>query len=167
MYTLDGDLTRPTSDKVKESVFNILSSMGKTEGRVLDLFAGSGSLGLEALSRGASDAVFVDKNPKAVAVIKKNILLTGATARVYNTDWKVAVRKSEGSKFDMIFIDPPYVLGIEEEIIKEIENKQLLSEDGIMIIEHDSANNFSYDENKYVSDRREYRGTTITFLRKV
>ncbi|MBQ7227765.1 MAG: 16S rRNA (guanine(966)-N(2))-methyltransferase RsmD [Clostridia bacterium] len=167
LYTLEGDKTRPTSDKVKESVFNILVSSGDIGGRVLDLFAGSGSLGLEALSRGADEAIFVDKNPDAVSVIRKNVALTKANAKVFNTDWKVATRKLDGTQFDMIFIDPPYALKIEAEVITEIEKRGLLADDGILIIEHAVENNFEYNDLLFNADKREYRGTAITFLRKV
>lgn len=165
LFSLEGERTRPTSDKVKESVFNILANSGEVYGRVLDLFAGTGALGLEALSRGASDAVFVDKNPDAVKIVKSNISLCKAAGKVYNTDWQVAVRKLVGTTFDLIFLDPPYALGAEAKILHEIEDKQLLADGGVIVIEHSTDNNFDYDKSLYEADRREYRGTAVTFLR--
>lgn len=165
LYSLDGERTRPTSDKVKESVFNILASSGEIGGKVLDLFAGTGALGLEALSRGACDAVFVDKNPDAVKIVRSNIALCKADGKVYNTDWQVAVRKLEGASFDMIFVDPPYVLGAEESVLREITDKHLLSDDGVIVVEHSTDNEFRYDDSVYEADKREYRGTSVTFLR--
>ncbi len=159
-------MTRPTSDKVKESIFSILTSCGEMGGKVLDLFAGSGALGIEALSRGASSTVFVDKNPNAVAIIRKNLALVGKNDRVYNTDWKVALRKLQGSQFDIIFVDPPYALGIEEDILTEISDKNLLSDDGVIIVEHSSNNAFHFDKKIYTEDKRSYSGTCVTFLRK-
>lgn len=162
----EGNRTRPTTDKIKESVFNILSSGGEMRGNVLDLFAGSGSLGIEALSRGADSAVFVDKNPEAVAVVRKNLALVGANARVYNTDWKVAVRKLEGQKFDLIFLDPPYALAIETQLLAEIEAKDLLADDGVIVVEHSSDNDFEFDGERFFADRREHSATSVTFLRR-
>ena len=122
LFSPEGEGTRPTSDKVRESVFGILASRGEIGGRVLDLFAGTGALGLEALSRGADTAIFVDKSPAAAKIIRKNIALTGADAEVYNTDWKVAVRKLTG-RFDLIFLDPPYALGAETDVVAAIDER--------------------------------------------
>ncbi len=161
----EGKTTRPTSDKVRESVFNILVSRGETEGSVLDLFAGTGALGIEALSRGAEYALFVDKNPEAAAVVKKNLANVGAKMPVYNTDWKVAVRKLAGKKFDVIFLDPPYSLGIESDLIKSISDAGLLAENGCIVLEHSSAVN-DFDCGDYESDTRVYSDTSVTFLRR-
>lgn len=167
LLSLEGNKTRPTSDKVRESIFNIINVKTGIEGRVLDLFAGTGALGIEALSRGASSAVFVDKNPDAVKIVKRNISFVKERTEVYNTDWKVAVRKLEGRQFDTIFIDPPYALGIENQILTEIITKNLLDDDGIIIIEHSTDNNFEYDTSYFIGDRRAYSGTSVTFLTKV
>lgn len=165
LFSPDGNKTRPTADKIKESVFNILASAGELQGSVLDLFAGTGALGIEALSRGADSAVFVDKSPEAAAIVKKNLALVGATARVYNTDWKVAVRKLIGQKFDLIFLDPPYALGFETELLAEIMQKQLLAPSGVIVVEHASYNNFEFDGRIFSADRRDYSIASVTFLR--
>ena len=165
LFTLEGNTTRPTSDKVKESIFSILTSSGELGGHVLDLFAGSGALGVEAVSRGADDAVFVDKNPAAIAVIIKNLQLVGMRDRVYNTDWKVAVRKLEGRQFDIIFLDPPYAMGEENEILREIIDKNLLAKSGVIVFEHATSKKFDCGE-CLTSDSRVYSDTTVTFLRK-
>lgn len=159
----EGRGTRPTSEKVRESIFDILSSKGHTEGKILDLFAGTGALGIEALSRGASEAVFVEKNPGAAATARKNLASLGITnARVYNTDWKVAVRKLEGRQFDIIFLDPPYADREENAVITAISEKNILAPDGCMVIEHAADNLFSH--RGYDADRRRYSDTGVTFL---
>lgn len=117
LITLDGDDIRPTTDKVKEALFS--SIQFEIEGRnVLDLFAGSGSLGIEALSRGANRAVFCDMSRQAVSVIKQNLEHTGlsSNANVVNGDG-ISFLRTTGEKFDIIFMDPPYR--------KELINKAL------------------------------------------
>ncbi len=161
----EGRGTRPTSEKVRESIFDILASRGMTGGRVLDLFAGTGALGIEALSRGAEDAVFVEKNPDAAAIARKNLASLGISASVFNTDWKVALRKLEGKKkFDIIFLDPPYALHEEEKLVREITAKNLLADGGCIVVEHSTNNDFGHDG--YDADRRRYSDTSVTFLTK-
>ncbi len=109
LLTLEGEHTRPTSERAKEGIFSMLQF--DIEGRdVLDLFAGSGQMGLEALSRGASSAVLVDGNKDAVGVIKKNVEKTGLSENctVIFDDALGYLRKNEGRKFDIVFLDPPY-----------------------------------------------------------
>lgn len=161
----EGKTTRPTSDKVRESVFNILISHGELGANVLDLFAGTGALGIEALSRGAETALFVDKSPEAASVVKKNLANMGVTMPVYNTDWKVAVRKLAGRKFDLIFLDPPYALGIESELIRNIKAADLLTDDGCIVLEHSSSVT-GFDVCGYEADTRVYSDTSVTFLRR-
>lgn len=108
LETLPGEVTRPTAEKVKESLFSAIQF--DIEGRrVLDLFAGSGQLGIEALSRGASGCVFVDKNTEAVKVIRQNLQHTGlaASAQVLGTD-ALSYLTRPGDRFDLVFLDPPY-----------------------------------------------------------
>jgi len=108
LVTPPGRATRPTSDRVREALFSIL---GSVEGLgVLDLFAGSGALGIEAISRGAADAVFVDKDPRAVAAIERNLATLGIDAPVHHRDalaWLTTGNRARGV-FDIAFLDPPY-----------------------------------------------------------
>lgn len=98
--------TRPTSDRVREALFQILGSL---EGeRVLDLFAGSGALAIEALSRGAASAVLVERDPRAVAAIRRNLEPLGADAEVRRMDALLFLRTYEGEPFSLVFVDPPY-----------------------------------------------------------
>jgi 16S rRNA (guanine966-N2)-methyltransferase len=105
LVTPPGTDTRPTSDRVREAIFNALGSLDVVEGsRVLDLFAGSGALGIEALSRGAASAVFVDSNPKAIAAIEANLEATGLTGRVIRAD----AHRFDDGPYELALLDPPY-----------------------------------------------------------
>lgn len=125
---------RPTTDKVKESIFNIVQF--DIEGRrILDLFAGTGQMGIEALSRGAAEAVFVDASPKAAALVQENLKITklDKLARVVRGD-SISMLKSLG-KFDVIFIDPPYDTDLISRAIQEIIAFDILKENGIIMCE--------------------------------
>ena len=125
---------RPTTDNVKESVFNIIQF--DIEGRrVLDLFAGTGQLGIEALSRGAECAVFVERRRDALQVIRENLEACGMTdkARVVNGD-AMSYLKS-GEKFDLIFLDPPYASGLLEQALEEIVRFDICRRHGIIVAE--------------------------------
>ena len=128
--------TRPTTDRVKESVFNILQ-MAVSGSEMLDLFAGTGQMGIEALSRGASHAVFCDAAPKALSVIRKNIEAARVAdrAEVIGGDFVSALRRLHGRQFDIIFLDPPYGGKILNEALKSIESFDILRPDGIMVCE--------------------------------
>ena len=133
---LEGLETRPTTDRVKEGVFNVLQF--DIEGRkVLDLFAGTGQLGIECLSRGAAFAMFVDRRPDAVALTRENLKLCGLTdrARVAAGD-SMAFLKSVREKYDLVFLDPPYQTDLLETAIAHIARYDLLSAHGMMIAEH-------------------------------
>ena len=137
LYTLEGENTRPTLDRVKEPLFSIIQNYIK-DSIVLDLFAGSGALGLEALSRGAEKAVLCDKSYEAIEIIKKNINKTHfeEKTKVLCMDYKKCL-SSISEKFDLIFIDPPYKLDIAVNSVEIILDNNLLSPDGIIVIETD------------------------------
>ncbi len=121
LFSLEGETTRPTSDRVKEAVFSMLQF--EIEGRtVLDLFGGSGQLALEALSRGATNAVISDSAKGAVEIIKKNAEKThlATDCTVLLADWKDALRRMNGKRFDIVFLDPPYKLGIIPEVLNAL-----------------------------------------------
>ena len=133
---LEGMETRPTTDRVKEGLFNVLQF--DIEGRrVLDLFAGTGQLGIECLSRGASSAVFVDKRPDAVKLIRENLKLCDLTdrARVVAGD-SMEFLKSVREKFDLVLLDPPYQVELLEAAIAHIARHDLLTPHGMMAAEH-------------------------------
>ena len=132
LKTPDNYDIRPTTDNVKESVFNIIQF--DIEGRqVLDLFAGTGQLGIECLSRGAAGAVFVDRDKDAVRIVKDNLKTCGMKATVLQED-SISFLNHCG-KFDVIFIDPPYDSDLYESALKIINLVDILSEDGIIICE--------------------------------
>lgn len=156
---------RPTTDRIKETLFNILYSKGKIEGEVLDLFSGTGALGIEALSRGASRAVFVDKDCDSIKLTVQNLTHVKADGyEIYNTDFTIALKKLYGRKFDIIFIDPPYRLKAEAEILNKIANYELLNKNGIIIIEHSKENNLQIEAERYIIDERNCGNTVLTFL---
>lgn len=164
LKTLEGMNTRPTADRVKESLFNILGNK-VYDSKVLDLFAGSGALGLEALSRGASMCVFVDSSKEAMNIVKENVKLCRKEeySRFINKDYSEALKILD-DKFDIIFVDPPYSKGIE---VKVLENaKRILSEDGIVVIETDCTDVPPDEVNELIKyDSRKYGRTIISFYR--
>ena len=132
---LEGLETRPTTDRVKESMFNILQF--DIEGsRVLDLFAGTGQLGIEALSRGAAAAVFVEQRRDAAALVRDNLRLTGLAdrARVVNGE-ALSYLASAGERFDLVFLDPPYAAGLWKPVLEAVSRFDILSDHGIIICE--------------------------------
>ncbi len=128
----EGETIRPTADHVKEAMFNILQF--DLEGRrVLDLFGGSGQLGIEALSRGARDVVFIDSSRNSVQLIRENLKHCGLEASVLQTDALSFL--SRGEKFDVIFIDPPYDGGLYSAVLERINAVDNLTEGGIIVCE--------------------------------
>lgn len=136
LETLEGRNTRPTMDKVKEGIFN---SLHHIEGLGLDLFAGSGSLGIEALSRGMDKVIFVDQNIKAVKVIRNNLqkLDLEAQSEVYrnNADRALKALSKRKIQFDIIFLDPPYDKGLIDKALEQIHTFDLLKNNGIIVCE--------------------------------
>jgi len=143
LHSIDTKLIRPTSDMVREALFSILGNM-VVDSRFLDLFAGSGGVGIEAFSRGAKEVVFVDSASESIRVLKKNLELTKIIneTEVIHSDYSIAIDRlsSQGREFDIVYIDPPYKMGIEIEAAKKIQDKKILAKDGIIIIEHEAKN---------------------------
>lgn len=139
LKTLKGIATRPTSDRVKESLFNIIAPFIPGS-LVLDLFAGSGSLGIEALSRGADFAVFADISRDSIDVIKENLTFTGfiEKSEVLHMGYAqtLAIIAAEGRKFDLFFLDPPYNKNFIQETLKLMAKNDIIRENGILIAEH-------------------------------
>lgn len=136
--TIESDTTRPTRDMVREALFSIIN-MKLPDSVFLDLFSGSGAIGIEAISRGASKAYFSDINKECVKVIKENIAKTHFEndSVVFLGDYKDTLKKLKDTKFDIIFVDPPYNLGMGVDSIKIISDYNLLNDDGIIIYETD------------------------------
>ena len=156
------DHIRPTGDKVKQAIFTKLQF--EIEGaRVLDLFCGTGALGIEAISRGAREVIFVDKNPKSVALTKENLKSIGSNEKVFNVSYDFALEKVEG-KFDLIFVDPPYKSNLYEDVINKIYEKNLLAEDGTIVCEHALEDSFCFDKFD-VYDEKRYGTVLVSYLR--
>ena len=144
---------RPTSDRARESLFNILS--GRIEGAsFLDLFAGTGAIGLEALSRGAKEVTFIDNSMESLNVVKENLRSLKETADVKRSD-SIEFLRTTNKKFDIIFIDPPYKTDLGKRALSLIAERKILTEDGIAIFEDEDGFDdtvrglFRYDERKY------------------
>lgn len=158
--------TRPTMDRVKESLFATIQNYVR-ESVVLDLFSGSGNLGIEALSEGASYAYLVDKNIKCIKTINKNINNIGIeNVKVLNMDYKLAL-KQINKKLDLIFLDPPYKTSLIEDSLKLIDEYDLLSDDGLIVCESDDVDKIIYS-NKYTAIKeKRYGDKYIVLLKKV
>lgn len=160
---------RPTSARVKKSIFDTLGNFC-SGAKTLDLFSGSGSLGIEALSRGADFSVFVEKNPAAARVVSANLESCGYfdSAKILNFDFRKAlsILRAEGEKFDLVFMDPPYqFLRDASPIVIALEVRGLVAEEGIMVVEHDSAD--SLESGSFETRTRRYGGTSVSFLRRL
>jgi len=168
LYSPKGRGIRPTADQVKESIFNIL--VDQWEGmRVLDLFSGTGSLGLEAISRGAHQAVFVERSSSAVKLLKENISLCGfgscAVVLAMPVPQALSLMGQRREPFQVIFADPPYGKGLVEKTVREILRYGVLSQDGIIVMEHAVHEPPCKDHGNLVMLRQKtYGQTTISFL---
>ena len=170
LKTLRGADTRPTTDRIKETLFNILQPE-LLDCRFLDLFSGSGAIGIEALSRGARKAVFVEKNPKACACIRDNLAFTklAPDGQVMNMDVLQALRSLEGEgPFDCIFMDPPYGMDLERSALEYLSGSALADENTLIIVEAELHTDFSYvEEMGYELTRsKEYKTNKHVFLHK-
>lgn len=167
-----GERVRPTSDKVKEALFSILASLlGNLEGlRVLDIFAGTGSLGIEALSRGCHEAVFVDNHRESVAVIRQNLkqLNLEDRSRVITREATAAIQVLAGeSPFRIIVLDPPYRQGLTEKVLRNLESAPFVTAETIIVAESDSSEVFAEEFGPLRQfDRRIYGDTALTFFKK-
>lgn len=144
LKTIEGMDTRPTTDRIKETLFNMITP-SLYDCRFLDLFAGSGGIGIEALSRGAKEAVFVEKNPKAVSRIKENLKYTklDSNAQVVATDVLSALARLRGtSAFGIIFMDPPYNHNLEKQVLASLNDSNLVDEDTLLIVEASKETTF-------------------------
>lgn len=170
LKSVPGMETRPTTDRIKETLFNILQD-DVPGSYFLDLFAGSGQIGLEAMSRGARYAVFVDNGKKAVACIEDNIRFTkfDKETKLYPSDVLSALRSMEGKyQFDIIFMDPPYNQEIEKDVLRYLATSSLLKEDTLIIVEASLDTEFDYVEEYGLELTRlkTYKTNEHAFIRK-
>jgi len=162
----EGMDTRPTSDRTREALFNILM-MRVPGARVLDLFAGSGALSAEALSRGAANAVCVDISPEACRVIRKNLDLKGieGTSEIMQADWQSALGRIKG-EFDIVFLDPPYrMTEVYGQAFSEIVRRGLLAQDGVAVMEYEQGASVPLPECAEIYDERKYGKARVMLVR--
>lgn len=167
LSSIDDLSTRPTLDRVKEPLFSIIQNNIK-QANVLDLFAGSGALGIEALSRGSKHCTFCDKSYKSIQMLKENIKKTRMEEKstILNLDYKKCL-SNQKEKYDIIFIDPPYKFDIAVDSIKRIIDLKLLAKDGIIIIETDEEERELKELEKVdleVYDLRKYGRVKLLFV---
>ena len=168
LKTIEGMDTRPTTDRIKETLFNMIQP-SIADSRFLDLFAGSGGIGIEALSRGASCCVFVEQQRKAAECIRENLAFTRLkdSATLLVTDAVSAVRKLNGEEaFSWIFMDPPYNHELERQVLEYLQDSTILDENTLIIIEADLATDFGYVEDLGYRQLRskEYKTNKHIFL---
>jgi len=170
LLTTGDDLSvRPTTDRVKQTIFDILSARIEFEGiAVLDLFAGSGSLGLEALSRGASNATFVEKAKKSLILAERNIktLSCEPQSKLYQADvfWYL---KNTRQSFDLVFADPPYKLEIIGTIPERVFESSVLKENSYLVMEHSKGTSPELDPSRYEVTRKQFGQTVVLILKKL
>lgn len=192
LATIKGMSIRPTADRVRESIFNIIGQQRLQGSYVLDLFAGTGAFGIECLSRGAASSVFVDIGKASCSVIRQNIELCGFVnqsvvlqhdAVKFNLTENIILKQSnitskqpdidsktnrETQKFNLVFADPPYERGFVEKILKNRALLHSLSGESLLIIEHSLKEKIPDDLEKLdIHDQRQYGKTLISFLNKI
>lgn len=154
------DNIRPTGDKVKQALFTKLH-FDIPNAVVLDLFSGSGALGIEAISNGAKEVIFVDKDRRSVALTKKNLASINSNAKVICADYKIAL-DTINTKFDLILVDPPYASGVYDDVMDRIIKNNLLNENGIVVCEH--PNELEINAPDYeLFDNKRYGTVTLSY----
>lgn len=170
LETIEEKTTRPTVDRVKENLFNILMPYLE-DARVCDFFSGSGSLCIESLSRGAREAYFVEMNPKAMACIKRNLKKTKLEdrGRLFLGSYVEAIEKfeKEGLRFDLLFLDPPHASDYAKDVLLRIKDLDILAKGGIIIVEHHAKTDFEDVLGPFhLWRRKKYGNTALSFYMK-
>ncbi len=168
LQTLPGKNIRPTSDRLRESIFNILSTQ-VSDAVVLDLFSGTGAMGIEALSRGAKFCVFIDKNKNALDLVRKNSAHCGLENCTLILGWDLARNldclKTLGKNFDLVFMDPPYHQAMVHPALIHLHTSAMLKNGARIVIEHGSREIVPDEITGYEkSDQRQYGKTTVSIL---
>lgn len=170
LKAVPGQSTRPTTDKVKEAVFNMIGPYF-TGGMGLDLFAGSGGLGIEGMSRGLDRVIFIDYDFKAIQTIKQNLEITGFEdqAEVFKNDWKRALNAiiKRELRFQVVFLDPPYKNKVYIDILQKLDSKGLLEQNGVVVCEHDKEVKLPDEVEKLVKVKYEEYGTIAISIYKI
>ena len=155
------DRVRPTTTRIKETLFNVLQGYSQ-DAVVLDLFAGSGALGIECISRGAKEVTFVDNSKDSIELVRKNLQGIDGNFKVVNSDFSGVLRNAyvTGKKFDMIFVDPPYASGLGELALGMIFDLDLLDKDGVIVFEHGAEKTYEVSDSRY-KQRTKKMGTVV------
>lgn len=166
--TVKSNDVRPTLSKIRESIFNIIQNKVENSS-MLDLFAGSGIMGIEAVSRGVNSVTYIEKNPRTARILKENLREFDFEYKVFIADALKAVDKLAGKKFDIIFVDPPYAAGLLPEVLDKISKNDILSDDGVLIIE--CGSDYKVDEiiektSFIISKQKKYGDTAISIIKK-
>ena len=169
LYTLDSNITRPTLDRVKESVFNIIQN-NIIESVFVDLFSGSGAIGLEAASRGAKKVILCEKDKNAANVIKKNIEKTHLNENtiLYNMNYEKMIEELN-EKIDIIYIDPPYKTDLAYESLKKMIELELITNDTLIIVETDEEERIIKQMNELeieIINKRKYGRVYLIFIKR-
>jgi len=168
LVSFQADHIRPTTDRVKESLFNIIQG-AIPEAKVLDLFSGTGSLGIEALSRGASSVLFVEKNKKSIAILEKNIakLKVSEPYQILNKDVLTFLKSYSGDPFDVILADPPFTEQMAHDVILLADQSQVIGENSLFLIESGRREKVLDDyPNLTRYDVREFGDKYLSFFRR-
>lgn len=168
LYTLEGEQTRPTLDRVKEALFNIMQNE-ITGSTFLDLFSGSGAIGLEAASRGAKKVILCDNSKEAIQIIKKNIEKTHLQEKIelYQFDYEELLKSKIKEELDIVYIDPPYKTDYAIKVLQIMLKKRLINQNTNIIIETDREEIINHIEKMEVDikDKRKYGRATLIFLK--
>ena len=168
LFTLKGSSLRPTSDRVREAIFDLLQKFPAGE-KVLDLFAGTGALGIEALSRGARRAVFVEGSARSCTVLRRNIeacrLTHQAEIVAREVQKGLKILEERGDSFDLILLDPPYGKGLACRTLQALSRSSLLGPETLIVAEHSPEEDLACLPSLARIDRRKYRGTEVSFFR--
>ncbi len=169
LYTLDSNITRPTLDRVKESVFNIIQN-NIIESVFVDLFSGSGAIGLEAASRGAKKVILCEKDKNAANIIKKNIEKTHLNENtiLYNMNYEKMIEELN-EKIDIIYIDPPYKTDLAYESLKKMIELELITNDTLIIVETDEEERIIKQMNELeieIINKRKYGRVYLIFIKR-
>lgn len=170
LKAVPGMSTRPTTDKVKEAIFSMIGPYFDG-GTLLDLFAGTGGLGIEALSRGMDKGIFVDIEKKSLDTIRHNLEAAKLSARaeVYRNDAKRALKilAKRNYRFDLVFLDPPYRMKMIQELIGQMEEDKLLALDAIIVVEHDASDKQEEQIGRFCLAKRADYGETAVSIYKI
>jgi len=166
LFAPSSNKIRPALDKVKESIFNILFDVNGLD--VLDIFAGTGSVGIEAISRGAHHATFIENMPIAIKAIEKNLSICGfaGDASIIALPMNLAIKKlsKKEGKFDLVFVDPPYLKNLVNITLRLLSESGILKKDSIIVVEHHPKEPIEDDTGLVLLDYRKYGQTLVSFL---